>query len=111
MTYKTVMVGLALDRPNDACLEVAGQLAKRFSAYAIGTAAGEFTPPLYFTAGEAAQSVLDEGQAAVRIGSRKSKRSSARRCRAVLWPWNGAAPRIFRPDLPSGKREQPTSLS
>jgi hypothetical protein len=26
MTYATVMVSLALDRSNDACLEIAGQL-------------------------------------------------------------------------------------
>ena len=32
MTYKTVMVSLALDRPNDARLEIAGQLVKRFNA-------------------------------------------------------------------------------
>ena len=30
MDYKTVMVGLALDRPNDACLRVAGDIAERF---------------------------------------------------------------------------------
>ena len=29
MNYKTVMVSLALDRPNDACLAVAGNLAER----------------------------------------------------------------------------------
>lgn len=66
MTYKTVMVGLAPDRANDACLKVAGQLVKRFGAYAIGVAAGEFSPPLYFTEGEEAQMVLDQGQAVVR---------------------------------------------
>ena len=66
MTYATVMVSLALDRSNDACLEIAGQLVKRFGAGAIGVAAGEFRPPLYFTAGEQAQEVLDQGRAALR---------------------------------------------
>ena len=66
MTYATVMVSLALDRSNDACLEIAGQLAKRFNACAIGITAGEFSPPLYFTAGEQAQQVIDRGQAAIR---------------------------------------------
>ena len=61
MTYATVMVSLALDRSNDACLEIAGQLAKRFNACAIGITAGEFSPPLYFTAGEQAQQVIDRG--------------------------------------------------
>lgn len=32
--YATVMLNLALDRSNDACLEIAGQLAKRFNASA-----------------------------------------------------------------------------
>lgn len=90
MAYKTVMVGLALDLPNDACLEVAGQLAKRFGAYAIGTAAGEFSPPLYFTAGEAAQRVLDQGQAAVRnrVAEVEAQFRAAMQGRtaAVEWP-------------------------
>src|SRR5665213_1172952 len=98
MTYKTVMTGLALDRPNDACLEVAGQLAKRFSAYAIGTAAGEFTPPLYFTAGEAAQRVLDEGQAAVRnrVAEVEAQFRAAMQGRAVAMEWRCAE------DFPTG---------
>jgi nucleotide-binding universal stress UspA family protein len=66
MTYATVMVSLALDRSNDARLEIAGQLAKRFNASVIGISAGEFDPPLYFTTGEQGQKILDEGQAAVR---------------------------------------------
>ena len=70
MTYATVMVSLALDRSNDACLEIAGQLVKRFGAGAIGVAAGEFSPPLYFTAGEQAQEVLDQGRAALKNRTR-----------------------------------------
>jgi hypothetical protein len=66
MTYGTVMVGLGLDRSNDARLEIAGQLAKRFDACVIGITAGQFSPPLYFTTGEQAQKLLDEGQTAIR---------------------------------------------
>lgn len=66
MTYATVMVSLALDRSNDACLEIAKQLAKQFNACAIGITAGEFSPPLYFTEGEQAQQVIVQGQAAIR---------------------------------------------
>jgi nucleotide-binding universal stress UspA family protein len=65
MTYATVMVSLALERSNDACLEIAGQLAKRLGACAIGVVAGEFKPPLYFVEGEA-QKVFVEGHAALR---------------------------------------------
>jgi len=32
MTYATVMVSLALDRANEACLEAASQIAERFDA-------------------------------------------------------------------------------
>jgi hypothetical protein len=45
MTYKAVMVGLALGQPNDTRLEVAAQLAKWFGARVIGVAAAEFSPP------------------------------------------------------------------
>ena len=66
MTYKTVMVGLALGQPNNARLEVAAQLAERFGARVIGVAAAEFSPPLYFTEGEPAQQLIDQGWAAVK---------------------------------------------
>jgi nucleotide-binding universal stress UspA family protein len=59
------MVSLALDRSNDACLEIAGQLVQRFGTCAIGVAAGEFKPPLYFAEG-GAQEVFGEGHATLR---------------------------------------------
>ena len=46
MNYKTVMVSLALDRSNNACLSVAGDLAERFGARVIGVAASDLRPPL-----------------------------------------------------------------
>jgi hypothetical protein len=110
MTYATVMVSLALNRSNAARLEIAGQLVKRFNACAIGTAAGEFSPPLYFTTGEQVQKVLDQVRPRSEIASPRSKRSFARRCRIGRRQWNGAAPRIFRLDLPSSKLAPPTSL-
>jgi hypothetical protein len=73
MTYATVMAGLALDRSNDGCLEIAGQLAKRFGACAIGITAGEFSPPIYFTTGEQAQGVIDRGQVAVKNRNRRGR--------------------------------------
>jgi nucleotide-binding universal stress UspA family protein len=66
MDYKTVMVSLALDRPNDACLAVAGDLAERFGARVIGVAASDIRPPLYFAEGGFAQRLLDEESAAIR---------------------------------------------
>jgi nucleotide-binding universal stress UspA family protein len=60
MDYKTVMVGLALDRPNDACLRVAGDIAERFGARIIGVAASDLRPPMYFADGDLAQKLLDD---------------------------------------------------
>ena len=92
MTYATVMVSLALDRSNDARLEIAGQLAKRFSACAIGITAGEFSPPLYFTTGEQAQRVIDQGQAAVRnrIAEVEAQFRAAVQNRAAAVEWRCA---------------------
>jgi nucleotide-binding universal stress UspA family protein len=59
MSYKTVMVNLALDRSNDACLAVAGDIAERFEARVIGVAALDRRPPLYFAEGDYAQKLLD----------------------------------------------------
>ena len=66
MDYKTVMVSLALDRPNDACLAVAGDIAERFGAQVIGIAASDIRPPLYFADGGHAQKLLDDESIAIR---------------------------------------------
>jgi nucleotide-binding universal stress UspA family protein len=66
MDYKTVMISLALDRPNDACLAVAGDLAERFGARVIGIAASDLRPPLYFADGGYAQKLLDDEAIAIR---------------------------------------------
>jgi nucleotide-binding universal stress UspA family protein len=66
MDYKTVMVSLALDQSNDACLAVAGDLAERFGGRVIGIAASDVKAPLYFADGGYAQKFLDEEATAVR---------------------------------------------
>ena len=66
MNYKTVMVSLALDRPNDACLAVAGDIAERFGAQVIGIAASDIRPPLYFADGGHAQKLFDDEAIAIR---------------------------------------------
>lgn len=92
MTYKTVMVALAIGRPNDARLEVAAQLAERFGAGAIGAAAAELSPPLYFTEGEPAQRLIDEGRAAVRnrLTELEGEFRSAMQSRAADVEWRCA---------------------
>jgi nucleotide-binding universal stress UspA family protein len=92
MTYKTVMVGLALAQPNDARLEVAAQLAERFGARVIGTAAAEFSPPLYFTEGQPAQKLIDQGWTAVndRLKELEGEFRAAMQHRALELEWRCA---------------------
>jgi nucleotide-binding universal stress UspA family protein len=89
MDYKTVMVGLALDRPNDACLRVAGDMAERFGARIIGVAASDLRPPMYFAEGDFAQKLLDEEAAAIegRLSELEAefRASVERRATAVEW--------------------------
>lgn len=66
MTYATVMVSLALDQSNEARLQVAGELAERFETNIVGVAAAQFAPPLYFTDGAAAQSLIDREEASIK---------------------------------------------
>ena len=89
MDYKTVMVGLALDRPNDACLRVAGDIAERFGARVIGVAASDLRPPMYFADGDFAQKLLDEEATAIerRLSELETefRASVERRAAAVEW--------------------------
>jgi nucleotide-binding universal stress UspA family protein len=92
MKYATVMVGMALGQPNDSRLEIAAQLAERFGARVIGVAAAEFTPPLYFTEGEPAQRLLDQGWAAVknRLAELEGEFRAAMQNRAAELEWRCA---------------------
>jgi nucleotide-binding universal stress UspA family protein len=89
MDYKTIMVGLALDRPNDACLRVAGDLAERFGARTIGVAASDIRPPMYFADGDFAQKLLDQEAGAIeaRLSELEAefRGSVERRASAVEW--------------------------
>jgi len=92
MKYATVMVGMALGQPNDSRLEIAAQLAERFGARVIGVAAAEFTPPLYFTEGEPAQRLIDQGWAAVknRLTELEGEFRAAMQNRAAELEWRCA---------------------
>src|SRR5438270_3671394 len=92
MTYATVMVGLSIDQPNKARLEIAGQLAERFGAMVIGITAAEFSPPLYFTSGEQAQKLVDQGRAAIknRLAELESEFRSAMQNRVTEVEWRSA---------------------
>ena len=66
MDYKTVMVCLALDRANDACLAVAGDIAERFGARVVGIAASDLRPSLYFAEGQYAEKILGQEEQSIR---------------------------------------------
>ena len=89
MDYKTVLVSLALDRPNDACLAVAGDIAERFGARVIGIAASDLRPTLYFAEGDYAQKILDEEAVAVRRRlaelEAEFRASVTKRAKSVEW--------------------------
>jgi nucleotide-binding universal stress UspA family protein len=89
MSYKTVMVSLALDRSNDACLAVAGDLAERFEARVVGIAASDIRLTLYFAEGDYARKVLEEEGAAVRQRlselEMEFRTSVSKRAKSVEW--------------------------
>jgi len=92
MTIATVMVCLALDQSNQARMEIAGQLAERFGAGLVGIAAAQFAPPLYFTDGEQAQSVIEQGETTIRKRLKKLEEQfrQATKSRAAFVDWRGA---------------------
>ena len=92
MDYKTVMVGLALDRPNAACLSVAGDIAERFGARIIGVAASDLRPPMYFADGDVAQKLLDQEASAIetRLSELESEFRAAVEKRASAVEWRAA---------------------
>ena len=92
MDYKTIMVGLALDRPNDACLRIAGDIAERFGARIIGIAASDLRPPMYFADGDFAQKLLDEEAAAIqkRLSELEAEFRASVERRATAAEWRSA---------------------
>ncbi len=92
MNYKTVMVGLALDRPNAPCLQVAGDIAERFGARIVGVAASDLRPPMYFAEGAYAQEMLDEETGAVerRLSELEAEFRAAVEKRAAALEWRSA---------------------
>jgi nucleotide-binding universal stress UspA family protein len=90
MTLAAVMVSLALDRSNDARLELAGQLAEQFGAGMVGVAAAQFSPPLYFADGALAQNLIEQSEAAIRkrlseLEAQFRRATSHRACKFVEW--------------------------
>ena len=92
MTYATVMVSLALDQANEARLEAAGEIAERFESGIVGIASAQFSPPLYYSLGEQAQNLIDQGEAAIkkRISELEVQFREATKNRARHVEWRSA---------------------
>jgi nucleotide-binding universal stress UspA family protein len=92
MTYATVMVSLALNQPNNARLQVAGELAERFEASLVGIAAAQFASPLYFTDGIEAQRLIDQEETSVkrRLADLEVEFRAATKARGVPAEWRSA---------------------
>ena len=92
MTYATVMVSLALDQANEARLEAAGQIAERFDSGIVGIASAQFSPPLYYSLGEQAQNLIEQGEAAIkkRISELEVQFREATKNRAGHVEWRSA---------------------
>ena len=68
MGYTTILVNQTLGAANGARCAVALDLAEKCDARLIGIAAAAFSPPLYFAEGEAAQRLIDNGEASIAEG-------------------------------------------
>lgn len=92
MDYKTVMVSLALDRANDACLAVAGDIAERFGARVVGIAASDLRPSLYFAEGPYAEKALAQEEQSIRkrLSELEAEFRSALEPRAKAAEWRSA---------------------
>jgi hypothetical protein len=92
MNYKTVMVSLALDRANDACLAVTGDIAQRFGARVIGIAASDLRASLYFAEGQYAEKVLAQEEQSIRkrLSELESQFRSVIEPRAKSVEWRSA---------------------
>lgn len=77
---------------HQARIEIAGQRAERFGAGPVGIAAAQFAPPLYFTDGEQAQSLIEQGEATIRkrIGELEEQFRQATKSRATFVDWRCA---------------------
>lgn len=92
MTYATVMVNVAADQPDEAVLAVACDLAGRSHARLIGISAAEFSPPLYFTSGQFAERLVEEGRAkiAARLTEAEAQFRKAVQGGGVTGEWRAA---------------------
>lgn len=98
MSYATIMVCLASDQSNERCLAIAGEMVERFDARVVGIAAADFSPPLYFTSGEQADKLIEQGRKDIkaRLSELESEfRTVMNRAKHVEWRAGMAMPIRF----------------
>jgi nucleotide-binding universal stress UspA family protein len=94
MTYATLMVHLELEHPNDARLQIAGDLANRFDAKLIGIAACD-PQPSYYVHGSFARGLVAHERAEIekRMADTQARFRAATEGRAREIEWRGALER------------------
>ncbi len=91
MSFKSLMVHIDLDRPNDARIKIAGDLAKRFDAGVIGIAACREVPFAYSDGYAASQLIEQERKTiAARMQTAEAGFRSVLDGHAKFIEWRGA---------------------
>lgn len=94
MTFSTLMVHLDLERPNDARLQITGDLAEQFGAKVIGVAASDPHPP-HYAEGMVARGFVEHERAEVkkRMTEAEARFRAALGSRAREVEWRSALAR------------------
>src|SRR5258705_13937069 len=91
MSYSTLMVHLELEHPNDAGLQIAGDLAEQFDAKLIGIGACDPQPP-YYADGAFARGLVERERAEIkqRMAETEARFRAAAQKRARDIEWRSA---------------------
>jgi len=89
MSFSSLLVYADPAASNDACFRVAGDLAARFQARAIGVSAGDITSGLYFSEGAYAADLLEQERTALQARMADAERAFRQaldgRAKALEW--------------------------
>ena len=96
MTFSTLMVHLELEHPNDARLQIAGDLAEKFNARVIGIAAADPQPP-HYAGGSVARGLVAHERTEVkkRMAEAEARFRAAINGRAQGVEWRSALKRPY----------------
>jgi nucleotide-binding universal stress UspA family protein len=95
MTFSTLMVHLDLEPSNDACLQIAGELAEQFDAKLIGIAAAN-PQPAFYANGSFAQGLVAEERSKIKNrlaeAEERFRTVASKRARQVEWRYAMQSP-------------------